>query len=114
MRLFDMRWTRSTYCCACSWKMSVAGHDDCIFRTIGDCAVTTDGMAKAPAAAPAARVPPFRNLRLDTSFSAISVISFPPSLVGMGLALQNAGARPQGRCFDGEDAKAGRLRRGWQ
>ena len=68
MRSFDILWTRSTYCCAISWKMSVAGHELCIFRTIGDCAVTTDGMASAPAAAPAAIVPVFRNLRRDTLF----------------------------------------------
>src|SRR5688572_10895004 len=76
-----MRWTRSTYCCACSWKMSVAGHELCIFSTIGDCAVTTEGMASEPAAAPAARVPPFRNFRRDTVLSSIAVI-FTSSLAG--------------------------------
>jgi hypothetical protein len=43
--------------------------------TMGDCAVTTDGIASAPAAAPAAIVPDFRNRRRETFLSATSVMS---------------------------------------
>jgi hypothetical protein len=46
--------------------------------TIGLCAVTTDGMASAPAVAPAATAPDLRNFRRDTLFSWISVMPFPP------------------------------------
>jgi hypothetical protein len=68
MRSPDIRCTRSTYCCAISWKGSGAGgHDDCILRTTGDCAVTTAGIASEPAAAPAATAPVFRNLRREIS-----------------------------------------------
>ncbi len=70
--------TRSTYCPAISWKMSDAVHDDCIFTTIGVCAVTTDGMASVPAVAPAATAPDVRNFRRDTLFFFTSVMPVPP------------------------------------
>jgi hypothetical protein len=55
--------------------MSDAGHEVCIFITIGDCALTA-GAASAPAVAVAASAPPLRNFLRFTLFTAIL---FPPN-----------------------------------
>src|SRR5688572_23068023 len=60
----DISFTRLTYSCAISLKMSAEPHEPCILMTIGDCDLTIIGKPSAAAPVPAAAAP-VRNLRRD-------------------------------------------------
>src|SRR5687767_10650323 len=66
----DISFTRVTYSCAISLKMSLAPHEPCILMTIGDCDLTIVGKPSvaAPAVAAAAPVRNFRREAAGLSF----------------------------------------------
>src|SRR5690606_37913123 len=73
----DICSTRSTYSRAKSIQMSDAGHEVCIFTTVGLCPTTAGAVTATATVAPAASAPPFRRLRRDTLPCVRSFISSP-------------------------------------